>query len=140
MLIYMSKRSARKPSKCQSKIQQMHLRSTAALRKTQNILKKIFDGKVYVQTIKSGIYDIWLYSDSPHMHGNTCANLAPSSRFPSFPFVTLHNKIEKSYNTCVSCDTPRLKFEYHTFEGLSCAFNITIFVVNRVTAGCSNKT
>ena len=52
------------------------------------------------------------------MHGNTCANLAPSLCFARFPCVTLHNEIETSYK-CISRDTPRLKFEYTTFERLS---------------------
>ena len=50
------------------------------------------------------------------MHGNTCANLAPSLCFAQFPCVTLHNEIKQS-DKCVSCD--RLNFEYRTFEPLS---------------------
>ena len=61
--------------------------------------------------------------------------------FPWFHCMTPHNKIEKHHIIHVSVvipqESPRLKFEYHTFERLSCAFNMTIIVV---TAGCSTKT
>ena len=52
------------------------------------------------------------------VHGNTCANLAPSLCFAGFPCVTPHNENEKSYKY-VGCDTPSLKFEYRTFVRLS---------------------
>ena len=49
----------------------------------------------------------------------------------AFPCVTLHNEIEKSY-TCVSCEPPRLKFEYRTFERLSCGFGFGPCTLNFV--------
>ena len=54
------------------------------------------------------------------VHGNTCANLAPSLCFAGFPCVTPHNENVKSYKS-VGCVPPSLQFEYRTrtFDRLS---------------------
>ena len=52
------------------------------------------------------------------VHGNTCANLAPSLCFAGFPCVTPHKELVKSYKS-VGCVPPRLKFLFRTFDRLS---------------------
>lgn len=69
----------------------------------------------YITIIHIYIYKYSIFRSSTHAWKHL-HNRAPSLCFAQFPFVTLHNEIEKSYK-CVSCD--RLKFEYRTFERLS---------------------
>ena len=70
------------------------------------------------------------------VHGNSCANLAPSLCFAGFPCVTPHNELVKSYKS-VGCVPPRLKFLFRTFDRLShtkctsIALMVIIYILNR---------